>query len=189
MLKSFSAWLRQVSTVWVALAALVFFLGFTALVLPGQASMAEANSGAAGSPDMSFFYSAEDLYRFAEMYGEQGRAAYVRARFTFDVVWPLVYTFFLVTAVSWVFGKAFAADNPWQMANLAPVMGMLFDFLENISTSLVMLRYPQQTVVLDTLASVFTMLKWTLIAASFVLLLAGGIVAVWRRLLPPKIPR
>ena len=189
MLKRFSAWLRRVSTGWMALAALVIFLAFTALVLPGQASEAEANSGAAGTPDLSFYYSADDLYRWAEAYGEVGRAAYVRARFTFDLAWPLVYTFFLVTAVSWVFSKAFAADSPWQMANLAPVLGMLFDFLENISTSLVMLRYPQGTPVLDSLAAVFTALKWVLIAASFVLLLAGGILAVWKKLVPPKIPR
>ena len=180
--KRFSDWLRRISTGWVALAALVIFLLFTALVLPRQAAVSEAD---AGSPDTSFYYSPGDLYRMAEAYGEAGRAAYIRARFTFDVIWPLVYTFFLVTAISWVFGRAFPPDSAWQRANLAPVLGALFDYLENVSTSVVMARYPAQTAVVDTLAPVFTMLKWTSLGISFALLLAAIVVAAWRWLRRP----
>ena len=154
--KRISDWLRQVSTGWVALAALVIFVLFTALVLPQQASKAARETASDDSPDTSFFYSPGDLYRMAESYGELGRQAYVRARFTFDLVWPLVYTLFLATAISWVFGRAFAPDSRWQRANLAPLLGALFDYLENLSTSLVMLRFPDQTPVVDiSLAEVF----------------------------------
>jgi hypothetical protein len=174
-----SAWLRGVSRGWVALAALVVFLLFTALVLPQQATKAGQETGSAESPDTSFFYTPGDLYRMAESYGEEGRQAYVRARFTFDLVWPLVYTFFLVTAISWVSGKAFAPESRWQRANLAPLLGALLDYLENLSTSLVMLRYPAQTAVVDLLAPLFTALKWGVLGASFVLLLGGIVLAAW----------
>jgi hypothetical protein len=178
--RQISDWLRRNSTGWVALAALVIFLLFSALVLPQQATMAEQETGSADSPDTSFFYTADDLYRMAESYGEEGRQAYIRARFTFDLVWPLVYTFFLVTAISWVFNRAFAPDSRWQRANLAPLLGALFDYLENLATSLVMLRYPEQTAVVDLLAPVFTALKWGFLGASFVLLVGGIVAAVWR---------
>jgi hypothetical protein len=108
------------------------------------------------------------------------RRACVRARFTFDLIWPLVYTLFLGTAISWVFGQAFAPNSRWQWANLVPLLGALFDYLENLSTSLVMLRYPDQTVVVDLLAPLFTDLKWGFLGASFALLLGGILVAVWR---------
>lgn len=175
-----SDWLRRVSTGWVALSALIIFLLFSALVLPQQAIRSEQETDSTVSPDMSFLYSPSDLYRMAESYGEQGRQAYVRARFTFDLVWPLVYTLFLTTAISWVFGRAFAPDSRWHRANLVPLLGALFDYLENLSTSLVMLRYPDQSAVVDLLAPVFTALKWSLLAASFILLLGGIVVAVWR---------
>jgi hypothetical protein len=178
--KRISDWLRRVSTGWVALAALVIFLLFTALVLPQQATRAEQETGSADSPDTSFFYSPGDLYRMAESYGEQGRQAYVRARFTFDLVWPLVYTLFLATAISWVFGRAFAPGSRWQRANLVPVLGALFDYLENLSTSWVMLRFPAQTAGVDLLAPIFTALKWSLLGASFTLLLGGIAVVAWR---------
>jgi hypothetical protein len=180
MWKRISDWLGQVSTGWVALSALVIFLLFSVLVLPRQSATAGEVAGDVGSPDMSLYYSAADLYRMAEAYGEEGRAAYVRARFTFDIVWPLVYTLFLVTAISWLFGMAFAPDSRWQRANLAPVLGALFDYLENLSTSLVMLRYPDQTAVVDMLAPVFTLSKWVLLSGSFVLLFIGVVAAVWQ---------
>ncbi|NIV29382.1 MAG: hypothetical protein GWN58_07700, partial [Anaerolineae bacterium] len=104
MAQRISDWLRRASTGWVALSALLIFLLFSALVLPQQATKAEEETGSSDSPDTSFFYSPSDLYRMAESYGEQGRQAYIRARFTFDLVWPLVYTFFLTTSIGWVFG-------------------------------------------------------------------------------------
>jgi len=180
MMIRFSRWLQRFSTGRVALIALLVFIGFSVLVLPRQS---RSQGSEAGTPDLSLFYSKGDVYHWAEAYGEQGRRDYVRARYTFDVAWPLVYTFFLVTAIGWLCGRAFEPESRWQLANLAPALGMLFDFLENIATSLVMARYPQPTPVLDSLAAVFTLLKWGFIAASFVLLIVALGVAVWKRLL------
>ena len=169
--------LHRVSTGWVALAAMVIFLLFTALVLPRQS---EAGAGDVGSPDTSFTYSRDELYRMAEAYGAQGRAAYVRARLTFDVIWPIVYTLFLSTAISWLYGRAFQPGSPWRRANLAPVLGALFDYLENLSTSVVMVRFPDRTPVVDTLAPIFTLVKWIFVGGSFVLLFIGLVANAWR---------
>jgi len=181
MWKQLSDFLYKITNGWVALLALVVFLLFAGLVLPGQAVSAETYSGNAGSPDLSFYYSAKDLYHMAEVYGEQGRGAYVRARFTFDLIWPLVYTFFLCTAISWVYARSFTADSLWRGANLVPVLAMLFDYLENLSTSLVMLRYPHPTIVVGSLAPLFTILKWVLVIGSVGLLFTGAAIAVWLR--------
>ena len=177
-----SGGLRRVSTGPVALAALILFLLFTALVLPRQSRSAEALGGSAGSPDTSFFYTAGDLYRMAEAYGPAGRAAYVRARFTFDLIWPLVYTVFLVTAISWTFARAFPPESRWQRANLVPLLAALFDLLENLSTSLVMARYPAGTPVAAALAPVFSAAKWLFVTGSCVLLVVGAVLAAWRRM-------
>jgi len=180
MWKRLSDFLYKITNGWVAFLALVVFLLFAGLVLPSQAASAETYSGNAGSPDLSFYYSAQNLYHMAEAYGEQGRGAYVRARFTFDLIWPLVYTFFLSTAISWVYARALTADSLWRGANLVPVLAMLLDYLENLSVSLVMLRYPHPTIVADSLAPLFTMLKWVLVIGSVGLLFSGSAIAVWQ---------
>jgi hypothetical protein len=66
------------------------------------------------------------------------------------------------------------------LANLVPILGVVFDYLENISTSLVMARYPDPTAVADSMAAVFTMVKWVLVAGSFALLLLGIVVGALR---------
>ncbi|MCP4594854.1 hypothetical protein [Neptuniibacter sp.] len=177
--KRISDWLHHVSTGWVTLIAVIIFLLFSVLVMPRQAVRSEADVGSVESPDMSFYYSSDNLYRIAKEYGEQGRRAYVRARLTFDVIWPLVYTAFLGTTISWVYGKAFTANSRWQRANLVPVLGTLFDYLENLTTSIVMLRYPQPTMILASLAGVMTTVKWIFVNGSFMALLVGVVVGVW----------
>ena len=165
-----SHWIYERSTGWVTLIGLVVFLLFTALVLPAQSSQAESYSGAVGSPDTSLYYTPQQLYRFAESYGVEGRRSYVRARLTFDIVFPLVYTLFLTTSISWLVSKAAMPKPFWRQLNLVPLAGMLFDFLENGATATVMVRYPRTTPILAGLAGVFTTIKWAFVGGSFILL-------------------
>jgi hypothetical protein len=175
-----SVLLERISKSWVVVLALLIFAVFVALVLPVQARKSEQYAGDAGSPDTSFFYTAKDLYETAERYGEAGRRDYVQARFTFDLIWPLVYTLFLCTAISWVTGRVFRVGSLWRRANLVPLFGAMFDFLENLSAALVMIRYPGETPVAAVAAGIFTVVKWVLVGGSFVLLLSGGAVGLWR---------
>ena len=57
--------------------------------------------------------------------------------------------------------------------------GVLLDFLENFANILVMLRYPAHTPVIDWLAPLFTMTKWSLVGMSFAVLVFGiGLVLI-----------
>ena len=180
MLKNLSNWIYRISSGWVALAGVVIFFLFIFLVLPGQSAGDADLFSDAGIPDLSFYYSADDLYRMADDYGEDGREAYIRARFTFDLIWPLVYTFFLTTTISWVFSRVLSIDSTLRWVNLAPFLGMIFDYLENISTSIVIWRFPAHTPLIGSLAGFFTIIKWLFVGGSFVVLILGCILAVWK---------
>ena len=162
----------------VALAGVLIFLLFGALVLPRQAAEAEKAAGDAGSPDTSLLYTSADLVRQAEAYGEEGRAAYVRARWTFDLIFPLVYGFFLLTSISWLMRWSLAADSPWHRSNLVPLFAVAFDFLENTATSWVMSRYPAETPIAALAAPLFTLSKWLFVYGSFGVLAVAALVAI-----------
>ncbi|MFN8433627.1 MAG: hypothetical protein U0V18_06380 [Anaerolineales bacterium] len=181
MLNRLSNFFYSLSTGWVTLTGLLVFVLFMIFVLPQQAQKAEAYSGGT-SPDTSYIYSARDLYQMAEEYGVEGRSAYIYARFTFDLVFPLAYLFFLTTSISWLLKHGLSENSRWRMLNLFPLAGAIFDYLENISTSLVLGRYPSQTPVIDVLAPVFTAIKWFFVNGSFVLLLVAIVLALWKRL-------
>ncbi|AQP44814.1 hypothetical protein [Tessaracoccus flavus] len=168
---------------WMAMAAVVLFAVFTAMVLPVQAEAGAFYTVRYPAPDTSLWYSADDLYSAAEAWGRDGRAAYVHARVTFDVVWPLVYGTFLVTTLAWVCARATAEGSRWRRLALLPVVVVALDYAENVCAATVMARYPARTPPLADLAPIFTAGKWLALSASFLLLLIGVIIALaarWR---------
>jgi len=172
-----SDWMITQSKGWLVLVAILVFVLFMIFVLPDQAEKADKYAKGSGSPDTSFFYTPERLFELAEGYGEEGRQAYVRARFTFDLIFPLVYVFFLASTISWLLKNSLAAENPWRKLNLAPIIGGLFDLLENSSTSVVMAGFPERRVWAAQLAPLLTLLKWVFVYGSFVVLIV--FLGVW----------
>ena len=117
----------------------------------------------------------------AEQYGSAGRDAYVHARFTFDLVFPIIYTLFLATAISWILDTITPEVSPWRVLNLAPIPGMLFDFFENTAASIVISRYPALSLISANLAPVFTFLKWVFVGGSFLILFISGLTSLFAR--------
>ncbi len=174
-LDSISRRLHRWSTGRAAVAATAVFVVFAALVLP---RITDGGDSAVPTPDIMLTYSAAALYHIAGVLGETGRNEYIWARFTFDVVWPVLYTAFLALTIGWLTDYAFAPASLWQKANLLPLAAALFDFLENVSTSLVMARYPQETAVIAELAGLFTLVKWIMVAICGVALAFTAVQAV-----------
>jgi len=179
-----SQFFYDISLGWVALAGVLILVLFGALFLPGQTQITQAYSKGSGSPDTSLFYSSKELYQMAHLYGEEGRQSYLRARWTFDLAFPVVYSFFLVTSISWLLARLTTAGTKWRLLNLVPAGAFVLDLLENISTSLVMASYPVHCPPGELLAPVFTPIKWLLVSASFVVLMvafASKVVAILRK--------
>lgn len=167
MLQRTSNWLLKISSTWLMVASLLLMVLFMIFVLPAQAEGSAQASGSERSPDTSLFYSPEALYQMAEEYGPGGRQAYIQARWTFDLVFPLVYTSFLAVGISW-FSQRLAGWKDIRMrANLLPLLGGLFDLLENTASSLVMAVYPAKIPIIPVAASFFTPVKWVLVGGSF----------------------
>ncbi len=178
ILNNLSRWFTKKTTLLVFIVALLIFTGFIVFVLPAVSVATKEITGTSLSPDTSLFYRVEKLYQIAEVYGEEGRQYYINSRFTFDVVWPVVYGFFLISALSLTFKKPIAGKS-FYIFNLLPLFGMVFDFLENIMVSYLMFRYPQTTFVAY-LAPYCTLMKWLMIYLAFVLLIIGVSIKVFQ---------
>ena len=75
----------------------LFFLVFTSVVLPYISNLTERVIGVSESIDTNFSFNLFTLYTIIDSYQEEGRRFYVFIRWTFDVVWPLIYTAMLLT--------------------------------------------------------------------------------------------
>jgi hypothetical protein len=136
------------------------------LVLPPVSRYTEDLTGSTSSPDTSLLYSSDDLFDMAETYGEEGRDAYIVLRFTFDIVWPIVYFMFLVSLMSLLIKKLNLKEK-YKYLILLPLFGVIFDFLENITSVVVMYKYPVEMIFFANLAPIMTFIKWSLIGISF----------------------
>lgn len=146
--------------------SILFFLTI-AFVLPYQSSRLKEETGDNPTPDLSFYFGVEDLYVWAESYGEAGRESYIRTRFTFDIIWPLIYTGFLFSSMGGLLYRSGLQDSIVNRLLLLPLCSLVFDYLENISSSIVMWRYPLRTPLVDYTVTVFTPLKWIILGLCF----------------------
>lgn len=166
-----SEYFYQKTTIWVVFICLALFLLFLVMILPTETTRAEPILGTTQTPDTLFYYSKAQLFQMAEEYGQEGRYYYVDSRVAFDIIWPFIYAIFLINSISWFLGKTVVEESKLRFLNLVPLLGILFDFLENISNMVVMFRYPQRMELLASLAGVFTSLKWVFVGGSFLILI------------------
>ncbi len=140
---------------WLFITATAAFMVFAFTVLPAKAADAAVYTPPGASFDTSLFYTPAEAIERALSYGEEGRAAYIYDRWTFDAAFPLVYGLFMLSA--WAFGlKRFAPSGippagkaaseagagkakPRYRWLLVPALGIAFDFAENGAVTLLML--------------------------------------------------
>ena len=151
------------------------------LTIAALPSIQESSNEASRSPDMSFFYTVEELYDIADSYGVEGRNNYIFMRFTFDLVFPFIYGGFLVSILGWLYDMDRLLT--WrERVVLLPFGAVVFDYLENVSTSIVMWVYPTRIDFVGFLATVFTPIKWVLLSLAFLLLIPAFITRIYDRL-------
>ena len=123
-------------------------------------------AGLTQSIDTSILYSVDDLYTIISGYSREVRLAYIYQRFTFDLIWPLVYGAFIVVTTTYLLIKI--KIKRINSLIYFPLAAVGLDFLENISVSILMFIYPLRINALALLASIFTTLKWITLSYSFI---------------------
>jgi hypothetical protein len=156
----------------VILSILIFTL-FIVVILPAQKAKTKEYAGDAGSVDLSFFPKPDQVYQMAEAYGEDGREQYIKSRYTFDVIWPLAYTFFMVALITFCMKKIFGDGSKWIYLNLVAVGPILFDFIENGFAMAVMSAYPDRMDGTVYVMATATMIKWTVMGIAQAIMFCG----------------
>lgn len=171
MMKKYMLQNNKYFNIFTVVGSFIFFLLFVIFILPAESTKSLA-LGLEMSPDTSIYYTASRLYEIAFSYGAEGRRFYIHQRFTFDLIWPIVYgSFLFITSVYFYnLGKIHVKAFIWLYL---PIIAVTFDYLENIMTALVMYRFPNETFLFDRLAGVMTLLKWITLSLSF------GLLIVW----------
>ena len=151
------------------------YLMFMVLVLPRVSEYTASVTNNGPSPDTSFIYTSSELYEIFSEYGAEGRTSYVILRLTFDMIWPIAYTAFVLSITALLLKKL-----NWEryvVLLLIPLAPLFLDYIENILLSTYVLAYPKELVVFGTIASGISLLKWLMIGVSYFFVLYLGIIS------------
>ncbi len=156
------------------LIALVLFIALAAGVLPRAEARLLEYSGGKGPLDLRVTgYGPEEALATVEALGPEGRSFYALVELTADVVYPAVYTAFLVLLLGWALRRAaLAAGHPAHRLLLLPFLVMGADLLENAAIVTLLLTHPSAPSAVARAAGVLTVLKWGLLALTGVAILA-----------------
>jgi hypothetical protein len=151
----------------------VLFVIFMATVLPYVSYWTEVVKELPAGPDTLFTWNINEYYSVRSTFGEEGRRLYIILRWTFDVVWPMVYTFFYFIAISFLAKKT--KDSIGYKWLLIPVFAVVFDFAENTMATIFMAMFPSSSDVVVRLLIVSSNAKWAFVGLSFVVIIYLGI--------------
>ena len=147
----------------------VVFLLFTALALPAVNTYTTSIIGASESPDTNFSFNIDKIFSILDSYGKEGRSFYIIVRWTFDVVWPLIYSSFLITGIAYLARRSTCGMK--HRFIYVPLIAVAFDFLENIFATILMVTYPLELQVFAYLLIISSILKWVILGLSFIIII------------------
>jgi len=161
-----------------------------ALVLPRQSAQAARTAPGGGSFDTSFFYTPGEAFTRAAGHSVEGRFAYIAARWSFDLAFPLVYGLFAFAGWSFALERLGPGAAAHRRLALVALAGPVFDLTENVAATVIMASVPFRPLAWGIAASLATPTKWIFvvigIGGAVGLPLAAGIRALARRARPDR---
>lgn len=118
-------------------------------------------------------YTHAQALTLLESLGRAGRDAYLFPQLAIDFVYPGLFAICFSLMVIWLYSKRVRPDSKWLNLAVIPVLGGLFDYIENILIIRMIASFPDITAGLVSAASGATLLKSAFSTVSFLLLFAG----------------
>ena len=147
----------------------IIFGFFITFVLSYFSNLTARMTNSTFSPDTGFFYSPDTFYINMELYGIEGRNFYVLMRWTFDIVWPIVYTSFFLSVL--LFFTNIYQSKTKQKILYMPIMAVGFDFIENILATINVSIFPSKSDFAVLLMQIASTLKWIFILCTTILII------------------
>ena len=121
----------------------IYYSVFFYADVPFGLSKIKPYAGNASILDVEMYYTPVQAYQRLAIFGEQGRAIYIKILMG-DLVYPALVGSFLSVAITLVFRYAVPTNSVWQKLNLLPLVNMAADYLENIFIITLLINYPTQ---------------------------------------------
>lgn len=157
------------------LIVLAVYLGFSLFLFPYYQDQVDA---IAGEPltalDLRMQYSVEDARILLEKMQPAGRDLSRIISGRVDMVYPIIYGLFLMLLIIRLSKGLKLPHYLWLL--VAPLLAMLFDYLENFQVLRMLRQYPDISPQLVRFSALMSSLKWLFVGISLLIVLILGLI-------------
>ena len=132
---------------------------------PGSLAAITGNLPVNQVPDVNLSFSPDLIYIFLTNIGVEGRYAFRVMHLTVDLTFPFVYSLFFYQLIRFLLDKL-KTNMKW--LPFIPLLAGVFDIAENIILNYLTRAYPTYYPNLAFIVELLTMIKFALIAISFI---------------------
>ena len=159
-------------SIFILFALLVFF---NLVLFPGILSSGTHNLV---THDQLFWYTPQRAYEIMDAYPPEFLRFAVIGYFMVDMIYPLLYGSIIWFLLIITFQRAYSKNSFADRVVFFPWAGVICDYLENISLSIIYLQYPKELTAIAWMATTFTALKWIFIGIGLLLVCIGAVKLV-----------
>lgn len=150
-------------------AGVLLFMGYLSINnVTGTTRLKEISNGI-GTLDMKFSYSPREAYDIIKSLGALGRQFYTKwllMDYVFSLSMMILNSIFIT-----YFLKKLSISVKIQKINLLPYFRGAFDYMENCFILLMLFKYPKELMVVASIASLMTIIKWILYIISLMVVI------------------
>ena len=144
----------------------------------------EELAGGMKIPDMMpTGYDPAYLYSLLVALGKKGRNLYLFKQIPFDMIYPFLYGFSYTLLLAYIYKLLFRKKSILRFVCLIPFVATIFDYAENISIAKLLYTFPYFSFNNALMANTFTILKSSFTILSFILVFAGVLSIVIKKLM------
>ncbi len=132
--------------------------------------------------DVRFSYNIEQAKNLFNEMGPRGREVYYVVVSKVDMVYPIVYSLLLILLTALLLKHILINESKIIYISLLPLLGMIFDYLENLNTLRLLRNFPQLYSSEVNFGSLMTQIKWTFIGLSILTILVLSLMVFINKL-------
>ncbi len=160
----------------------LLFLFFMTYLFPlYQAEVNDIAGKAVESLDTRFSYTKNDVLQLFDTVKVEGREKMVFISGVVDMIYPLIYGILLFLLITKLTDNI--SNNKLKFIRLLPLIGMLFDYIENFSILNMLNTYPMISEKQVFISSSATSLKWIFLDISIGLIVILTVIKILKKII------
>ena len=176
--------LRKYSNWKIILPSSILFILFTLVIFPFYLSLLnEIANEKVLFLDGRLNYNYDQVNTLFNKMGREGRDIYHFMAGKIDMIYPIVYSLFFVLLLASLLKRIFSKKSKIIVLSFLPLVGALFDYLENFNTLKLLNKFPNITPEQVAYGSQMTQIKWVFLIMSILLVFSLGITITIQKII------